>query len=230
MQKAPKPAARERQQRMRDAAIELLYEMGYAVSMDAVAQRAGFSKQTVYKHFGSKEGLFRSVVADIVAPIGDRLDHPDGDFADSLRAFALAHQEHLAEPRTVAAIRMFSVDVARYPDDARALFAAGVESMQRRLAVRIAAAMDRGELRRDDPAEVAELLLGMLVGFESDRRRLGVPGRDTQQERAAWVDRAVTMFLRAYGNDAGGRAPENAERNTTTKPAVQGSHHETPAS
>src|ERR1043165_6913846 len=112
-------AARQRQQRMREAAIELLFEMGYAVSMDAVAQRAGCSKQTVYKHFGSKEGLFRSVVQEIIRPLSDVLDSDaGGNLTERLHAFALAHQEHLAEPRTVAAIRMFSVDVARYPDDA----------------------------------------------------------------------------------------------------------------
>lgn len=188
---------------MREAAIELLFEMGYAVSMDAVAQRAGCSKQTVYKHFGSKEGLFRSVVQEIIRPLSDALDsEAGGNLSERLHTFALAHQEHLAEPRTVAAIRMFSVDVARYPDDARALFAAGAESMQARLAGWFAAAMDRGELQRDDPSALAELLLGMLVGFEGDRRRLGLPGRDTPQARAAWVDRAVTAFLRAYGNDA----------------------------
>lgn len=218
---------------MREAAIELLFEMGYAVSMDAVAQRAGCSKQTVYKHFGSKEGLFRSVVADIVAPIRATLDDDTGgDLSKRLHAFALAHQEHLAEPRTVAAIRMFSVDVARYPDDARALFAAGLQTMQTRLADCLAAAIARGELRHDDPAAMAELLLGMLVGFEGDRRRLGLPGRDTPAARAEWVERAVTMFLRAYGNDAADATAlkdAHSPKNTNTTKSAQGSHHETSA-
>lgn len=194
-------SADRRQQRMRDAAIELMFEMGYAVSMDAVAQRAGCSKQTVYRHFGSKEGLFRSVVNDVAAPIGAALEDGATDFASALRAFALAHQEHLAQPRTIAAVRMFSADLSRYPEDARALFEAGFESMQTRLAASFARAMERGELRRDDPAALAEMLLGMLVGFDVDRRRVGLPGRDTTAARQAWVDRVVTAFLRAYGND-----------------------------
>ena len=199
---SPPTAADRRQQRMRDAAIELVFEMGYAVSMDAVAQRAGCSKQTVYRHFGSKEGLFRSVANEITAPIGAALEDDAADFASALRAFALAHQEHLAQPRTVAAVRMFSADLARYPDDARALFEAGFESMRARLAASFARAMARGELTADDPSALAEMLLGMLVGFDVDRRRVGLPGRDTAAERAAWVDRAVTAFLRAHGNDS----------------------------
>ncbi|HVJ61421.1 MAG TPA: TetR/AcrR family transcriptional regulator [Tahibacter sp.] len=196
------PSADQRQQRVRDAAIELLFELGYAVSMDAVAQRAGCSKQTVYRHFGSKEGLFRSVVSDIVAPIGASLEDDATDFPTALRTFALAHQEHLAQPRTIAAVRMFSADLARYPDDARALFEAGYNTLQTRVAASIAQAMERGELRRDDPSALAEMLLGMLVGFDVDRRRVGIPGRDTHAERQAWSDRVVTAFLRAYGNDS----------------------------
>lgn len=196
----PSPQARTsaRQQRMREAAIELMFELGYAVSMDAVAQRAGCSKQTVYAHFGSKEGLFRSVVADLLGPIGASLATDDADLDTALRRFARAHLDHLAQPRTVTAIRMLTTDIARFPDEARALFDAGALSIQRRLAECLAAAMDRGELRHDDAEQLAEMLLGMLVGFDIDRRRLGLPGRDTPQQREAWADRVIDAFLRAH--------------------------------
>lgn len=183
---------------MREAAIELMFELGYAVSMDAVAQRAGCSKQTVYAHFGSKEGLFRSVVADLLGPIGASLATDDVDLDTALRRFARAHLDHLAQPRTVTAIRMLTTDIARFPDEARALFDAGALSIQRRLAECLAAAMSRGELRRDDADLLAEMLLGMLVGFDVDRRRLGLPGRDTPQQRDDWADRVIDAFLRAH--------------------------------
>lgn len=191
-------ATAQRHQRMRDAAIELMFELGYAVSMDAVAQRAGCSKQTVYAHFGSKEGLFRSIVADLLGPVGASLDDDAADLDEALRRFARAHLEHLAQPRTVTAIRMLTTDIARFPDEARALFDAGALTIQRRLAVCLDAAMRRGELRDDDAPALAELLLGMLVGFDVDRRRLGLPGRDTPEQRAQWADRVVDAFLRAH--------------------------------
>jgi TetR/AcrR family transcriptional regulator, mexJK operon transcriptional repressor len=192
----------QRQQRMREAAIELMFELGYAVSMDAVAQRAGCSKQTVYAHFGSKEGLFRAVVHDLLAPIGASLQADCADLDQALRSFARAHLEHLAEPRTVTAVRMLTTDIARFPEEARALFDAGALSIQQRLGACLAAAMRRGELHEDDPAALAEMLLGMLVGFDIDRRRLGLAGRDTQHEREQWADRAVASFLRAHRGDA----------------------------
>lgn len=188
----------KRQQRMREAAIELMFELGYAVSMDAVAQRAGCSKQTVYAHFGNKEGLFRSVVGDLLGPISASLETDCDDLEHTLRTFARAHLEHLAQTRTVTAIRMLTTDIARFPEEARALFDAGVLRIQQRLAECLSAAMRRGELHHDDPLALAELLLGMLVGFDIDRRRLGLPGRDTPQQREDWANRSVDAFLRAH--------------------------------
>ena len=39
-------------------------EQGFRISMEAVAARAGCSKQTLYAHFGSKQELLRSVIAE----------------------------------------------------------------------------------------------------------------------------------------------------------------------
>lgn len=201
-----------RHQRMREAAIELMFELGYAVSMDAVAQRAGCSKQTVYAHFGSKEGLFRSVVGDLLGPIGASLETNCKDLEQALRTFARAHLEHLAQTRTVTAIRMLTTDIARFPEEAKALFDAGALSIQKRLAECLGAAMERGELRRDDAYALAEMLLGMLVGFDIDRRRLGLPGRDTQEQREAWADRTVDTFLRAHREPGATVSPTHRSR------------------
>ncbi|WP_166654398.1 TetR/AcrR family transcriptional regulator [Tahibacter aquaticus] len=192
----------KRHQRMREAAIELMFEMGYAVSMDAVAQRAGCSKQTVYAHFGNKEGLFRSVVNELLGPIGASLATDCEDLEAALRSFARAHLEHLAEPRTITAVRMLTTDIARFPEEAKALFNAGALNIQQRLAECLNAAMQRGELRQDDALALAEMLLGMLVGFDIDRRRLGLGGRDTLQQREEWADRAIDSFLRAHREPA----------------------------
>ena len=110
---------------------------------------------------------------------------------------------------------MLTTDIARFPEEAKALFNAGALSIQQRLADCLAAAADRGELRREDPSAQAEMLLGMLVGFDIDRRRLGLAGRDTPQQRADWADRVIDAFLRAYRVPAAGSTPS-----TTTSPRM----------
>lgn len=57
-----------------DAALELLGERGFDVSLEEIARRAGVSKQTIYNHFGPKTEVVRALAArraaSIAAPLG----------------------------------------------------------------------------------------------------------------------------------------------------------------
>lgn len=56
---------RERRQRLLDAARDLAAQGGYpAVTMHAVADRAGLARATVYRYFGSKDQLLTAVGAE----------------------------------------------------------------------------------------------------------------------------------------------------------------------
>src|ERR1044072_3894845 len=49
-----------------DATRELLEEPGAAnVGLERIASRAGYSRQGIYRHFGSRAGLLKAVLADI---------------------------------------------------------------------------------------------------------------------------------------------------------------------
>ncbi|SES83075.1 transcriptional regulator, TetR family [Natronincola peptidivorans] len=53
--------------RLMEKAEELFTKIGYkAVSMDEIAEAAGISKMTIYKHFSSKEELFIKVILSIL--------------------------------------------------------------------------------------------------------------------------------------------------------------------
>ena len=56
-----------------DAAKRVFLREGYSASMDLVSAEAGVSKQTVYNHFASKEGLFRAIVDDLARELLDVL-------------------------------------------------------------------------------------------------------------------------------------------------------------
>ncbi|GII53388.1 TetR family transcriptional regulator [Planotetraspora thailandica] len=56
------------------AAVELIAEQGFtATTVDAIAERAGVAKGTVFYNFGSKEGLFSSLLAHGVGQLTDAL-------------------------------------------------------------------------------------------------------------------------------------------------------------
>ena len=55
------------------AALDAFLELGYeGATMNLIADRAGVIKQTIYSHFGDKEGLFISVISSITV---DRVQH-----------------------------------------------------------------------------------------------------------------------------------------------------------
>lgn len=199
MTSSPKPSpALRRRQRVHDAVRELMAEQGFRVSMDAVAARAGCSKQTLYSHFGSKQELMRSVMQEHLDMATARLDDQHGDLRTTLLAFAMEHLQRLSEPHVIVTCQLLSAEAALFPEEARTLYRDGCDTLQRRLAEWLALAMRHGQLRHDDPHCASELLLGMIVGLDFERQRFAVPHRDTDAARLRWVEFAVDAFLRAF--------------------------------
>ncbi len=61
---------RRREQDIINVAEELFVENGFeSTSMDRIAERAEFTKRTVYQYFNSKEDLFYAVVLKGVKPL-----------------------------------------------------------------------------------------------------------------------------------------------------------------
>jgi AcrR family transcriptional regulator len=73
--------ARRNRQRVLDAARDAFAEAGRAVPLDEIAARAGVGPGTVYRHFPTKEALFRAVITarveDLVAEARRRGTDPD---------------------------------------------------------------------------------------------------------------------------------------------------------
>lgn len=184
-------------QRILDAACRLFPEDGYRVSMDAVAQQAGVSKQTVYAHFHSKDELFRATVEALVKPLNACLEPHREDIETSLRTLASAYNAHTNNSSSAALGRMLVAEAPRFPRAARQLYQSGSGAVLDRLSERLQQSMRNGELRRDDPRHAAELFLSMLDGMNSQRGLLGLRRRG-RKAQDTWASHAVHVFLRAY--------------------------------
>lgn len=193
----PTPA-RVRRQRVHDAVRELLSEQGFRVSMNAVAIRAGCSKQTLYSQFGSKAELLRSVVQEHTDIATARLDDSSDEPREVLLAFAMEHMRRLADPSVVATCQLLSAEAPQFPEEARSLYQEGCATLQQRLANWLQSAMRRGQVKLGDPHFTAELLLSMIVGLDFERQRFAVPHRADEAEQRRWVEFAVDAFLRAF--------------------------------
>jgi len=115
-------AARKRAQIQR-AAIAQFLQHGYAgTSIDDITAAARVSKQTVYKHFGGKEGLFLAIINDTVGEVldefFDRMDLRFNDSADlerELCAIARRFLSLLMRPELLALRRLVIGEANRFP-------------------------------------------------------------------------------------------------------------------
>ncbi|RMI43795.1 TetR/AcrR family transcriptional regulator [Actinomadura harenae] len=96
---SPRPSARER---LLEAARELFYAEGYGVSIDAVTERAGVAKPTVYAHFKSKDALIGTMLTaacdDWFTDLDAELERRAGDPARRLLAPFDLLAAHLPDP------------------------------------------------------------------------------------------------------------------------------------
>jgi AcrR family transcriptional regulator len=195
----PRPAEDPRHQPVHDAVLALVREQGVQISMEAVAARAGCSKQTLYARYGSKQALLLQVLSEDSRKRTLLDGTPDAaTLRPQLVAFARAHLARLSEADTIVAARLITAQASQFPDEVRALYGTCVGGLQQHLARWLQHAMRRGLLRHDDPHFAAELLLGMIVGLDFDRQRFMLPHRDSTQMQAQWADFAVDSFLRAF--------------------------------
>ncbi|WP_353644779.1 TetR/AcrR family transcriptional regulator [Mesorhizobium sp. WSM2239] len=190
-----------------DAATEVFLKSGYlGTNMDEIAARSGVSKQTVYKHFSSKEALFIEIVTSMTDDAGDivrnevaELDE-GGDVAEYLVDYAYRQLTVVLTPRIMQLRRLVIGEVSRFPELARVLYERGPARALATLAAMFERLAARGMLSIDDPSVAAShfnwlvmsapLNQAMLLGDEA------IPKPAELRRHAA---EGVRVFLAAYG-------------------------------
>lgn len=188
----------------------ILLRDGYAATtMDAVAAAARISKQTLYRHYASKEALFSAVVADWVdqgreamRPHLDRLARTE-DVRLGLAEFAgVLHAGVLSEP----VVRMRSLVIAeaeRLPEVAADYRRRSWDRNERLLADVIGHLSARGLLDADDSIAAARQFTWLVLGAPLDRLTLTAgAGRFSPAELSDIASEAVDTFLARYGSSA----------------------------
>jgi TetR/AcrR family transcriptional repressor of mexJK operon len=178
------------------AATEVFIAEGYQASVDRIAALAGVAKQTLYNHFPRKADLFAEVIRQSTVEFIVALGEDGEDLRERLRRFGVRYRERLLSPTGLGMYRMLVAEAARFPELAAAFYEAGPQRTAERLRVMLAEAMDRGELRRDDPEFAVRMLLSMLVGVERSCHLFSCdPATGADPVEAG---RIVDCFLRAF--------------------------------
>ncbi|TDD05279.1 TetR/AcrR family transcriptional regulator [Nonomuraea deserti] len=139
--------------------LELGQEIGYAnLSMEAVAARAGASKQTIYRRWSSKGAL----LLDSLLSLNEPLDYPDtGDLAADLRTQIHAAVDLLGAPPYGP---LFYALVGEAQHDRRVAASLNerfIAPQQDKTVARLRAARDQGQL---SPGFDLDLAMAILSG------------------------------------------------------------------
>lgn len=185
--------------RLLQAACEVFAAEGYRAGVDRIAAQAGVAKQTLYNHFPSKADLFAEVIHQATDEFMIALDDHGEKLRERLIRFGLRYRERLLSPAGLGLYRMLVAETPRFPELAAAFYRTGPERTTLRLRAVIDAAMQRGELRRDDADFAAMQLLSMLVGVERSHLLFGC--ELATDHDPAQAERIVDCFLRAFSPD-----------------------------
>lgn len=193
------------------AAEEVFLRHGFlGTSMDAVAELAGVSKQTVYAHCKSKEALFLQVVEQMTGGAARALDQGkedafEGVTAESYFLAAATEQLHVVmTPRLMRLRRMVIGEVERFPDIGRSLQLNGPGRSVARFSRAIAHYVRIRELHCSDPVSAAVFFNWLVMGGPTnDAMFLGDAGIPTRSALDAHARESVRIFLAAFGAPRG---------------------------
>lgn len=194
--------------RLVEAAAEAFLEVGYNVSMDAIAARAGVAKQTLYNHFASKSAMFAEVIRRDAERMMTALGDDGGDLHTRLVRFATAFRTLVLGQRCIALHRTLIAESMRFPEMARAFYASGPAHTMKELTQLLDLEMRAGRLRGDGPEAAefaADMLLGMLSGVERTRYLLGIESESESEshpaeDNQARAEKIVDCFMRIFVN------------------------------
>lgn len=178
-----------------DAALALFSEKGALASMEAIARRAGVSRQTLYNRFPSKVEIGRVLAARRSDAISTPL-RSGGDPETVLTAMAAGMLEKLCGAQAGASMRGVALMSPSDPELAGAIYQAGPAEGLRRLSAWLAEQDRKGLLRIPDPDAAAEMFSGMVLGHGHLRGVLGLPHPDF--DPGARAAEAARRFLRAF--------------------------------
>jgi AcrR family transcriptional regulator len=186
-----------------NGATAVFRRRGYhGTSMDAITESTGISKPTLYRHFASKEELFKAIMQAEAERIGVRLEdglHDTGSVEERLNRFARIYAQVVLEPDVMAMARIVIGLAHEMPELSHHYYDAA-HHVTTDACLRLFERMrERGDLVIDDLELASEqfraLVLTSYYGPLLYRPTRKPSGRGLEYT----IRRGVEVFLRAYG-------------------------------
>ncbi len=199
----PVPRGEKRRREIAAVAERVFFDYGFGeTTMQTIAAEAGASKETLYRHFGSKEGLFSEIVENrantFLEGLDETLQRP-GTLAEALQTLGLRLLTALVEREALCLYRIVIAEGPRNPDLGRIFYEQGPERIKKRLTKYLEAATARAELRCADCTLAASIFLGAVVANYHTWALVFPLGQTlTKAQIKLHVGEVVAMFISRY--------------------------------
>lgn len=204
-----RPSSVRKHRAILEAAEQVFLRDGFrGANMDELAALSQVSKQTIYKHFGSKEALFIELVSTMTTMAGDQVhgEVPDPATVDELPAFLTDYAERqlgaVLSPRILQLRRLVIGEVGRFPELGQALWESGPMRAMTSMNVHFTRFVTNGWLRADDPATAASFFNWLVMSEPLNRAMLlGDHAAPDAAALRSHCTEAARVFVAAYGRN-----------------------------
>lgn len=185
------------------AATRLFLKNGYTnTSMDAIADMAHVTKQTVYSHYQNKDNLFTKMVSSLCDkqdPSVARLDVAGKSAETLLYQIGIVILDLITSKDILATTRLVIAEVYQHPQLAERYYEAGTLNIIALLASFLDLLNEHGLLSVPDTSSAASSYIAILKGRYYVRMILAVKPVPSKEDKEAHVREAAEMFMRIYG-------------------------------
>jgi len=197
------PQSDDTRQRILYAAAQLFAEQGYArATTRALAAAAGVNEVTLFRHFGSKQNIFASVVEAFAGPaLAAALETQlTGDYRQDLLAMGQQVLGLLLERRE--AMRLMLCEAEHFPE-VRQTLAQNPRRLRQALSAYLEAQIARGQVRPLHTEAAAQAFWGMFFAYTISLWLLD-EAIQPEMSSEALVELFVDIFVRGTQSDSAG--------------------------
>jgi TetR/AcrR family transcriptional regulator, mexJK operon transcriptional repressor len=209
------PRGEKRREELAEVAGRLFLKHGFAeTTMQMIASEAEASKETLYRHFASKEALFAELISTRASAVAGPQSAMARDEPPAAALFELGMSllQLIIKDERSSLFHIIIADAHRAPELAAIFYERGPGTTLKQLTAYLRAATRRGQLHCPDPRLAARLFVGAVIAHYHLRCLIGQPPAPiTSSEMREHVEAAVAMFLAHFGSPTGANAKQGTQ-------------------
>ena len=184
------------------AATKLFLDNGYSnTSMDAVAARAGVTKQTVYSHFIDKNALFTTMLAELCGSYVPSKYTPANSkksFESMLYDIGLGYINLVSSKQGLSATRLIMAEAPKHPKLAELFYTSSTERMTLWLTDFLEQQNARGITKIPHCRSAASYFFSLLKGRYHLRMSLCIKPPPSEAEKILHLRENVKIFMHLF--------------------------------